>query len=117
MQAIEITKCFLELKKRMNLAHFHRTYHATLANPVTFLSLTERMYKYSNSSPSKGHRMDSIVKQHFVNINVSQSGKSEKKARTQIKNWLRCGRPWMELITRLGYGSLLLVPPNMTTDW
>ena len=82
MQATEIAKCFLELKKRMNLVYFHCTYYAMLANPTTFLSLIERMYKYSNSSPSKGHYIDSIIKQHFVNINVSQSGKSEKKART-----------------------------------
>jgi hypothetical protein len=116
LQVSEVAERFLDLKKRTTLAHFYRTYQAALANPGLFLDLTQRMYTYGTSVPSKGHRMNSVVKQHFVKISVSQSGLSEQKARTQVNNWVRCGRPWAELITRLGYGSLLLVPPNMTTD-
>ena len=117
LQVSEVAERFLDLKKRTTLAHFYRTYQVALANPGLFLDLTQRMYTYNTSVPSKGHRINSVVKQHFVKVNVSQSGLSEQKARTQVNNWIRCGRPWAELITRLGYGSLLLVPLNMTTDW
>ena len=117
LQVSEVAERFLDLKKRTTLAHFYRTYQVALANPGLFLDLTQWMYTYDTSVPSKGHRINSVVKQHFVKVNVSQSGLGEQKARTQVNNWVRCGRRWAELITRLGCGSLLLVPPNMTTDW
>ena len=55
----------------MNLVHFYRTYYTILANPIIFFSLIERIYKYSNLLSNKGYYIDSIIKQHFVNINVS----------------------------------------------
>ena len=55
----------------MNLVYFYRSYYTILANPIILFSLIERIYKYSNLLPNKGYYIDFIIKQHFVNINIS----------------------------------------------
>lgn len=105
----------LGVKQRMALAHFYSTYRSAHANHEMFLRWTDGLGDSGVSlTPSDGRRTESVVKQRFIDISVWQCQRDRKQAAVKINNWQRCGKPWADLIIRLGYSSLLLVPPSMT---
>ena len=105
----------LQVKQRIALAHFYSAYRSAHANHEMFLRWTEGIGNSGVSlTPRDGRRTESVVKQRFIGISVWQSQRDRKHAAVRINNWQRCGKPWAELIVRLGYSSLLLVPPSMT---
>lgn len=105
----------LEVKQRMALAHFYSAYRSAHANHEIFLHWTDSLVSSGVSlTPCDGLRTDSMVKQRFVDISVWQCPRDRKQASIKINNWQRYGRPWADMIGRLGYSSLLLVPPDMT---
>ncbi|KAK3045743.1 hypothetical protein LTR09_012721 [Extremus antarcticus] len=104
----------LQVKQRMALAHFYRAYRSAHENHDMFLRWTDGIGSGVSLTPCNGRRMESIVKQRLIDISVWQSQRDRKQAAVKTNNWQRCGKPWAELIVRLGYSSLLLVPPSMT---
>ena len=105
----------LEVKQRMALAHFYSVYRSAHENHEMFLRWTDRLGNSGVSLTScDGLRTESAVKQRFIDVCVWQCPRDRKQAAVKINNWQRCGRPWAAMIGRLGYSSLLLVPPDMT---
>lgn len=77
----------------------------------------EDMSKQRGITISPKHsRMDAAVKSRFIDIIFWHSSKSRAKAANKFNDWQSDGKPWAELIRRFGYGSLMLVPHELTDE-
>jgi len=120
MKELEInqfSRRILRVRKRIALVLFYRTYRLAHTNSDTFLKETNKMSKEKAIAlTSRRGRLDSIIKNRFIDILFWQSGTSRAEASRKVDHWQSDGKPWAELVDRLGYGSLLLVPLDITDE-
>ncbi|KAK1054172.1 hypothetical protein LTR74_016036 [Friedmanniomyces endolithicus] len=81
------------------------------------LAVTEEISKQTGISLTPTHgRTETVVKRRFEDIIFWQSANAREQAANKVNDWQRAGKPWAELIRRLGCGGLLLVPDQLTDE-
>jgi hypothetical protein len=109
----------LLVHQRLALATFHTCYQVARENSGLFRKWLKDNHQ-AERLPLKataGRTPDAIVKQGFIAMMspTPENSAARRRLKYCAKNWHAWGRSWAELIIRLGYGSLLLVPENMTS--
>ena len=101
------------VSKRIAVARFYSRYKLALENDDAFLKWTEQC----NAEDGKiAFKSDALVPQRFADILSSISPMKLRQACIKINRWQGEGKLWLYFIEHLGYGSLFLVPDELTDD-
>lgn len=108
------------IRKRIALAHFYHAYALAQEYPTLFLSWCDDQRVQAGSMLPKGGSR-SVVQHRFADLifppDEGQDAASDAKRKTlKIQMWRKSGKKWAQMIDRLGYGILLLLPASLSDE-
>ncbi|KAH6635856.1 hypothetical protein F5144DRAFT_487778 [Chaetomium tenue] len=108
------------IRKRIALAHFYHAYALAQEYPTLFLSWCDDQQVQAGSMLPKGGSR-SVVQHRFADLifppdEGSDAASDAKRKTLKIQMWRKSGKKWTQMIERMGYGILLLLPSGLSDE-